>query len=346
MISPSLAFPSLECLIIDSDDQNVEILSEILEGQGYQISRAFNENGASEYLQIKTPDLIFLNPSELQFPEFNLNYFSQYFEESKCNPAIFLMISDSDVRNSISLEDHHYYDYIRKPFYPPEIILKLHNIQYYRQSQKTLTESLLQLEQERAARHQAENQLAQISQQLQTTSEQLQYWSRLDPLTQLAHRPYFDEHLFKEWQRLARERLHLSLIIADLDQFQSYNEIYGYDQGDICLQTIAQTLVSCIKRPADLVGRYSGEKFAILLPHTARAGAIEVAKLIRANIQHLKIPHAKSEISPYLTLSLGVATAIPTPELPPHPLIAVAEEALQEAKQQGGDRIGVGVHWR
>ena len=83
-----------------------------------------------------------------------------------------------------------------------------------------------------------------------------------------------------------------------------------------------------------------------MLPHTDRTGAIEVAKLIRAKIKQLEISHPKSEISPYLTLSLGVATAIPAPELPPHPLITVAEEALQEAKQQGGDRIGVGVHWR
>ncbi|OIP68396.1 MAG: hypothetical protein AUK43_16180 [Oscillatoriales cyanobacterium CG2_30_40_61] len=94
------------------------------------------------------------------------------------------------------------------------------------------------------------------------------------------------------------------------------------------------------------MGRYRVAKFAILLPHTARAGAIEVAKLIRAKIQQLEIPHPKSEISLYLTMSLGVATAIPSPELSPYPLIAVAQEALQEAKQQGGDQIGVGVRWR
>lgn len=225
-------------------------------------------------------------------------------------------------------------------------MLRIKNIQNYRQNQKVLSESLLQLEQEILARKVAESKLEEISQKLQTTTDKLKYLSRLDPLTQLANRPYFDEYLLREWQRLARERIYLSLIIADVDRFQGYNEVYGYDQGDICLQNIAQTMGTCIKRPADLVGRYSGEKFAILLPHTDRTGAIEVAKLIRAKIKQLEISHPKSEISPYLTLSLGVATAIPAPELPPHPLITVAEEALQEAKQQGGDRIGVGVHWR
>lgn len=346
MILPTQKIPPLDCLIIDYDDQNVQILSQILGEQGYQIRRSLNANVALEYLQTKIPDIIFWDFSELEDQRLNLNYFSQYCENNQQNVAIFLLISYSDHSYSIPLDYDGYCDYIRKPFHPPEIILRIQNSQHYRQSQKILSESLLQLEQEISARHSAESQLEQISQQLQTTTQQLKHLSRLDPLTQLVHRPYFDEYLLREWQRLARERIHLSLIIGDIDRFRDYNDFYGFDQGDICLQTIAQTMAACIKRPADLVGRYSGEKFAILLPHTARAGAIEVAKLIRAKIQQLEIPNPKSEISPHLTLSLGVATAIPTPELPPYPLIAIAEEALQEAKQQGGDRIGVGVRWR
>ena len=346
MILPSQISPPLDCLIIDSDDQDVQILSQILGEQGYQIRRAFNASIALEYLQTKIPDIIFWNFSELEDQRLNLNYFSQNFENNQQSVAIFLLISYSDHSHSIPSDYDGYCDYIRKPFYPSEIILRIQNSQHYYQSQKILSESLLQLEQEISARHTAEGQLEQISQHLQKTTNQLERLSRLDPLTQLVHRPYFDEYLLREWQRLARERIHLSLIIGDIDRFRDYNDFYGFDQGDICLQTIAQTMATCVKRPADLVGRYSGEKFAILLPHTARAGAIEVAKLIRAKIQQLEIPNPKSEISPHLTLSLGVATAVPTPELPPYPLIAVAEEALQEAKQQGGDRIGVGVHWR
>ena len=346
MILPAQKFPPLDCLIIDYDDQDVQILLEILGQQGYQIRRALNANVALEYLQIKIPDIIFWNFSELEDQRLNLNYFSQYCENNQQSVTIFLLISYSNHSYSIPLDYGSYYDYIRKPFNSQEIMLRIKNIQNYRQNQKVLSESLLQLEQEILARKVAESKLEEISQKLQTTTDKLKYLSRLDPLTQLANRPYFDEYLLREWQRLARERIYLSLIIADVDRFQGYNEVYGYDQGDICLQNIAQTMGTCIKRPADLVGRYSGEKFAILLPHTDRTGAIEVAKLIRAKIKQLEISHPKSEISPYLTLSLGVATAIPAPELPPHPLITVAEEALQEAKQQGGDRIGVGVHWR
>ncbi|MGL6138317.1 MAG: diguanylate cyclase domain-containing protein [Planktothrix sp.] len=345
ILSPESS-PKFNCLIIDSDDQNAEILSTILGEQGYSVTTALNVNLALEYLQIKNPDIIFWNCSEIEEQEFNLNYFYKYLQDNKHNIAIFFLISYSNNSYRIPVEQDWHCDYIRKPFYPPEIIIRLQNIEYYRQSHKILTQSLLQLEQETSARHLAESQLEKMTQKLQTTTDKLKYLSRLDPLTQLVHRPYFDEYLLREWQRLAREKIHLSLIIGDIDQFKGYNDFYGFDQGDICLQTIAQTLAACIKRPADLVGRYRGEKFAILLPHTPRTGAIEVAKLIRAKIQQLEIPHPKSELSPYLTMSLGVATAIPSPELPPYPLIAVAEEALQEAKQQGGDRIGVGVHWR
>lgn len=346
MIFPIPSSPKFNCLIIDSDDQNTQILSRMLGDQGYPVTIASNLNLALKYLQTNIPDIIFWNHSEIEAQDFNLNYFYKYLQDNKHNIAIFLLISYSDNSYSIPLQQDWHCEYIRKPFYPPEIIIRLQNIHYYRQTNKILTESLLQLEQEISARHLAESQLQKITQKLQTTTDQLKHLSRLDPLTQLAHRPYFDEYLLREWQRLARERIHLSLIIGDIDRFQGYNEVYGYDQGDMCLQTIAQNIAGLIKRPADLVGRYSGEKFAILLPHTPRAGAIEVAKLIRAKIQQLEIPHPRSEIRPYLTMSLGVATAIPSPELPPYPLIAVAEEALQEAKQQGGDRIGVGVHWR
>ncbi len=346
MILPPEVPPVLDCLIVDSHEQDVQILSRILGKQDYQIRTAFNGSVALKELHFQVPDIIFWDCSEPQNHDFDFDFFFNFCRTKEQNITIFFLISFPEHRCSISLENDFHCDYIRKPFYPEEIILRVQNIRHYHQSKKAVAESLIQLEQEVVARQKAEYQLEQISQKLQTTTEQLTHLSRLDPLTQLANRLYFDEYLLREWQRLARERIYLSLIIADVDGFQGYNEVYGYDQGDICLQNIAQTMGNCIKRPADLVGRYSGEKFAILLPHTARAGAIEVAKLIRAKIKQLEIPHPKSEISPYLTLSLGVATAIPVPELPPHPLITVAEEALQEAKQQGGDRIGVGVHWR
>jgi len=346
MILPSPMSPLLDCLIIDSHDQDVENLAQILGEQGYSIRTAVNSFEALRALDFKLADLIFLEASEYQNPNFKLELFLNFYQQKKQNIIIFLLISSADHCYSIPLEQGFQFDYLRKPFYPEAVILRVKNILHSYHNQKVVAELRLLLNQEIVTRREAERQLQQINEKLQTTTEQLHHLSRFDPLTQLANRPYFEEYLLREWQRLARERIPLSLIIGDVDQFQGYNEVYGYSQGDICLQTLAQTMNACIKRPADLVARYSGEEFTLLLPHTASSGAIEVAKLVRSQINQLKISHPKSTISSYLTLSFGVATAIPLSDLPPDPLITVAEEALQEAKRQGGDRIGVGVHWR
>ncbi|MBE9146867.1 diguanylate cyclase [Planktothrix mougeotii LEGE 06226] len=346
MILPPPLSPLLDCLIIDSHDQDVQHLSQILGEQGYFIRTAFNGSVALKELNFKLPDIVFLDYLEYQNQEFCLDIFLKLYHNQCQNIIIFFLISSPEQSRFLPLEPSFHCDSIRKPFYPEEVILRIRNIWHDGQNQKAMEQSRLQLKQEISARRTAEQQLEQINQQLQTTTEQLKHLSRFDSLTQLANRPYFDEYLFREWQRLAREKIPLSLIIGDVDGFQGYNEAYGYYQGDICLQTLAQTMSTCIKRPADLVARYSGEEFAILLPHTGSSGAIEVAKLIRAKIKQLEISHPKSQISSYLTLSLGVATAIPLPDLPPDPLITVAEEALQEAKRQGCDRIGVGVSWR
>lgn len=346
MILLSPVSHDLDCLIIDSHDQDVQHLSQILGEQGYSIRTALNGSVALKELNFKLPDIVFLDYLEYQNQEFSVDIFLNFYKHEQQNIIVFFLISCPEQSRLLPLEPGFHFDLIRKPFYPEEVILRIRNIWHYRQNQKAMAESKLQLNQEISARREAEQQLEQINQQLQTTTEQLKHLSRFDSLTQLANRPYFDEYLFREWQRLAREKIPLSLIIGDVDGFQGYNEVYGYHHGDICLQTIAQTMSGCIKRPADLIARYSGEEFAILLPHTGSSGAIEVAKLIRAKIKQLEISHPKSQISSYLTLSLGVATTIPLPDLPPDPLITIAEEALQEAKRQGCDRIGVGVSWR
>jgi two-component system cell cycle response regulator len=160
----------------------------------------------------------------------------------------------------------------------------------------------------------------------------------LDGLTQVANRRRFDQQLQQEWRRLAREQQPLTLILFDVDYFKAYNDHYGHQQGDDCLIQIAQRVKAELKRPADLIARYGGEEFVIILPHTDAAGGERVADLLKQAVRSLAIPHARSEVGEWVTVSMGIACQIPTVEEEPEQLIQCADRALYLAKQQGRDR--------
>jgi diguanylate cyclase (GGDEF)-like protein len=180
-----------------------------------------------------------------------------------------------------------------------------------------------------------------LYQKLQEANEELQALASTDSLTQLANRRQFDRHLEAEWQRLTREQRPLSLILCDIDYFKPYNDCYGHPTGDQCLTQVAQALTQTSRRPADLVARYGGEEFAVILPNTDTQGAYKVAYSMRQELAALAIPHEASSVSEYITLTMGIATIIPSRDSSPQDLLQAADLALYHAKQQGRDRIYV-----
>jgi len=165
-------------------------------------------------------------------------------------------------------------------------------------------------------------------------------------LTQVANRRCFNDRLLQEWLRLAEQQELLTLILFDIDEFKRYNDHYGHLGGDDCLLKIAQAVYRSIRkenvtRPIDLVARYGGEEFVVLLPHTNLEGGIQIAQRIQQVIYDLAIPHAQSQVKDIVTVSLGVASLIPTLDVNPDTLIAYADEALYHAKQQGRDRVEI-----
>lgn len=177
---------------------------------------------------------------------------------------------------------------------------------------------------------------------LQTVNHELERLTTLDGLTQVANRRCFDQYLAQEWRRLMRDQQPIALIMCDADYFKRYNDTYGHQAGDDCLQTLAMTMKETVKRPADLVARYGGEEFAVILPNTDLSGAISIAQTIRAAVNHLNLIHETSETG-NLTLSLGVSSMIPGQTGSPEALIAAADRALYRAKQQGRDRVEVAL---
>jgi diguanylate cyclase (GGDEF)-like protein len=179
---------------------------------------------------------------------------------------------------------------------------------------------------------------------LESGNQELRRLANLDGLTRVANRRCFDDYLQQQWKDLIPAQVPFSLLLVDVDYFKFYNDYYGHLAGDDCLKQVAEALNRSIKRPTDLVARYGGEEFAILLPRTPIIGAQKVAIRIGQEIADLKIPHAQSLVSDCVTLSIGISSIVPQPDILSETLIATADKAMYNAKQEGRNRYCIYGH--
>ena len=156
-----------------------------------------------------------------------------------------------------------------------------------------------------------------------------------DSLTGAANRRAFTERIEAEWRRCARAQLPLALILADVDHFKMYNDYYGHQAGDACLEQVARAMQRTAGRAQDMVARYGGEEFAILLPQLDAAGAEGVARRLLAELARLAIPHAASPTAPVLSISMGIAAIVPVNGQPSAQLIRAADALLYQTKADG-----------
>jgi two-component system, cell cycle response regulator len=175
----------------------------------------------------------------------------------------------------------------------------------------------------------------QAEQELQFAYQKLELLAAEDALTKLHNRRTLDDYLEKEWRRQARTQKPISIIMCDVDFFKKYNDSYGHQAGDACLKTVAQAIQQSVRRASDLAARYGGEEFAIVMPETDLKGAWHVADNIRRMLAEMQIPHSRSEVAPFVTISCGVACIIPSSETSPQMLIERADQGLYKAKSQG-----------
>jgi diguanylate cyclase (GGDEF)-like protein len=165
--------------------------------------------------------------------------------------------------------------------------------------------------------------------------------SFIDELTQIANRRKFNDKLDTEIKKLKRKGGYLSILMADIDHFKKYNDAYGHLEGDVCLKRVAETIKECVQRPGDLVARWGGEEFAILLADTDRNGAAFIAEKVRKAVEDLGIIHKDSPVAKVVTVSVGAATS-DTAGINKEGLIMQADKALYQAKKAGRNRIAVG----
>lgn len=289
-------------LVVDDIPSNVHVLSRILKDD-YDIYFATDGEKALDLVQARMPDLVLL---DIMMP--GMDGF-EVCRRIKADPAIhdipvIFISAKSEVEDETRGLEVGAIDFITKPISPPIVKARVRN-------------HLL----------------------LKRQTDLLRSLSFLDGLTGIANRRRFDDAMVREWRRCARSNLPLSLIILDVDHFKAYNDHYGHQAGDECLRMLAELLSDRAKRPSDLVARYGGEEFVCLLPETDGPGAVRVAEGFRTGVAECRIPHAQSSVIPYVTISLGVATVIPSADGSPEQLAEMADQLLYRAKRAGRNRV-------
>ncbi|MCC5855952.1 MAG: diguanylate cyclase [Idiomarina sp.] len=180
--------------------------------------------------------------------------------------------------------------------------------------------------------------------ELLTANESLQELAHRDGLTGIANRRHFDEQLSHEVHRCLRHGAPLTVVLVDIDFFKPFNDHYGHIAGDHALRAVARVLSEHFRRSGELVSRFGGEEFAILLPEVEAQEASERLQDVLFGIEQMNIPHATSECSDVLTVSAGISALSISPRVEPEELLTVADKALYSAKAQGRNRVVVADH--
>ncbi|NJR58757.1 MAG: PleD family two-component system response regulator [Cyanobacteria bacterium CRU_2_1] len=327
-------------LVVDDTLANVQLLSRMLSEHGYKVRKVLNGQMALMGVQTAPPDLILLDVS---MPEMNGYEVCQRLKANEATqdiPVIFISALDqaNDKVKAFSVGGA---DYITKPFQLAEVLARVEHQLTLRELQRQLREKNQRLQEQIQQHKRIVRELEHAKAALQKANQELQRLAIIDDLTQVANRRHFYTCLEREWHRSLRDQVPLSLLLCDVDHFKRYNDAFGHQAGDRCLQQVAKALHRVIQRPADLVARYGGEEFAVILPHTPSSGAIYIAEKIQTSLEDCQISHPESSVSKLVTLSIGVSSAIPQLTLSPDSLIAMADQALYGAKEQGRNCIGV-----
>ena len=264
--------PGAKILIVDDEPAVIQLLRKTLGGMG-ELRYATGGGDALELVAADPPDLILLDANMPGLDGFATCAALQ--RDHRQIPVVFVTAS-SDFANEIRALEAGASDFITKPINPPVV-------------------------RARVAMHL----------KLKAQNDLLQRLCNRDPLTGVANRRALDERLATEWRRAARRQFPLSLLMIDIDYFKAYNDFYGHIAGDLCLERVGQALAETVSRAEDLVARYGGEEFAVLLSGSGPDEALALGEKVRLAVHALAIPHARSNASDWVSLSIGVASIQP-----------------------------------
>jgi len=181
-------------------------------------------------------------------------------------------------------------------------------------------------------------QLGQRERELVATNNSLTVMASMDLLSGLANRRGFQSRLDFEWMRGQQDGHHVALLMLDVDHFKLFNDSYGHPEGDACLSRIGETLAAIANDTGSFAARYGGEEFCLLLPNTDAATALQIGEMVRATVEQLEVPH-RTSVFQRVTVSIGVASALPSGNAEPSELVEAADAALYAAKHRGRNTV-------
>jgi diguanylate cyclase (GGDEF)-like protein len=309
----------VKILAVDDSKTLLMLLSNSLKKMGHEVVVTTNpKESVTLYIQ-EQPDLVIL---DVVMTEDMSGYdCAKAIRKAKSDdvwiPIIFLssMIDDDSIAKGIDVGGD---DYLTKPVSEITLAAKIRAMQRIADMRKKLIET---------------------QEKLEAANDQLYDLSYIDGLTKIANRRFFDEHFNSEWRRACRlknKEACLSLIMIDIDHFKFYNDFYGHKAGDDCLKKVANILRANLRRAGDVVCRYGGEEFVVLMPHTGQESAVKMAHKLKSAIESMQLAHKASPLkSKFVTISVGVASVKPKKNYEPMELLNCSDMALYKAKEQG-----------
>lgn len=306
----------LKVLVVDDDNFVRDLLREILLSARHLVATAVDGRDALEQL---TPDSgIDLIISDMDMPGMSgLELLRTLREGGNAIPVI-ILTGNQEIRVAIEALKKGANDYILKDENIMDTVaIAIDNV---------------------ICMHRLKMENLRLIEDLARKNHELERLALLDGLTGVANRRYLDRIIQQEWSRALREQTPIAVVMIDVDFFKAYNDSYGHQQGDTCLQRVATALSAGLKRPGDFIARFGGEEFVAVLPDTGLEKAEALSETMRGNVARLALEHRASRVCPHVTVSLGVASAIPGRESVHADLLQKADEALYAAKQGGRNR--------
>lgn len=314
----------VKILVVDDLKENHLVMESVLSDPELEIIKALSGEEALLLCSEHDFAVVFMDVQMPNLDGFEVAEILRGIEKTKNIPIIFVTAISKELKSIFKGYEVGAVDYLSKPIDPIILRSKARIFKELYLQKKMIERQVVELQ----------NQLNELI-RIQLEKDEFENMSIEDELTKIYNRRGLDRFLNMQWSGCLRSDLPYSVLILDIDEFKNYNDNYGHLKGDVIIEAIAKSIEKSVFRPEDIVGRYGGDEFLVLMPNSNLDGAETIAKRILENVRALRIPHEFSRVSDQITVSIGIGTIKPSKELTIKHLIDLADRNLYNAKKNG-----------